>query len=200
MTKGIFITFESGEALGKTTQIKLLYDRLVSEGKDVIMLREPGGTPAGEIMRDLIKNPEYDISTPTEILLFYAARSELASKVIRPSLEQGKIVLCDRYNDSSIVYQGVGRGITFTFLDQLFRFTTGGLQPDITFVLDGIPFRERDMGCRMEHEDWKDLHQKAYTTLGQMYDRYKIINVNRPIEIVHEDIYNITHKALPLLG
>jgi dTMP kinase len=136
-----FITFEGGEAVGKSTQIERLAAKLTERGDEVIVTREPGGTPLGEQIRHLVKHaPEGQGMNPkTELLLFLASRAELVRKVIGPALDRGAWVLCDRFHDSTTVYQGAGRGIPFEVVDRLNAFALGVRMPGLTLVLDVDP-------------------------------------------------------------
>jgi len=136
-----FITLEGGEAVGKSTQIEKLAARLKERGDEVLVTREPGGTPLGEQIRHLLKHaPEgQGMSPKTELLLFLASRSELVRKVIGPALDRGAWVLCDRFHDSTTVYQGAGRGIPHEVVERLNAFALGVRLPGLTLVLDVDP-------------------------------------------------------------
>lgn len=138
---GLFVTFEGGEGSGKSTQIERLAARLAARGLDPLRTREPGGTALGEGVRDLLLDPARRPAPMTEALLLEAARSELVSTVIRPALAQGRVVLCDRYDDSTLAYQGGGRGLDDATLRTLNRAATGGLVPDLTLLFDLDPER-----------------------------------------------------------
>jgi len=133
----MFITFEGPEGSGKTTQIQLLADTLREEGREVVTTREPGGVPAAEQLRELVLHGE--LYPETEALLFLAARAEHARALIRPALERGAVVVCDRFNDSTIAYQGCGLGLDIETLRGLCRFAAAGLAPDLTVLLDLDP-------------------------------------------------------------
>src|SRR5919109_535211 len=132
----MFITFEGIDRSGKTTQAGLLADAL---GEKALLVREPGGTPAAERIRELVKDPSLELSPITETLLFGAARAELVATVIRPALAEGKIVVCDRYIDSTVAYQGGARGLGIDKVEELNRWITDGLAPDLTFLLEIEP-------------------------------------------------------------
>ncbi len=139
--KGLFITFEGPECAGKTTQIGLLKDFLVSKGRSVVTTREPGGTEIGEKIRQIVKHltGRDAVVDEAEILLFAASRAQHVKTFIMPALAQGSIVISDRYADSTTAYQGYARGIDLAFVERLNSFATLGLRPDITFVLDLPP-------------------------------------------------------------
>mgnify|MGYP000726671121 FL=1 len=136
--KGYFITFEGSEGCGKTTQIEALAKALEAQGKTVLITREPGGTLIGEKIRNLLQDPSHknDISDMTELLLFSASRAELITSRIQPALARGEIVICDRFYDSTFVYQGLGRAIDMNIVEQLNQITVGTLKPDLTILLD----------------------------------------------------------------
>lgn len=134
---GYFITFEGPDGSGKSTQIKALAEHLRSRGVDVLLTREPGGTPISEEIRALLHDlRRREMAPRAEILLYSAARAQLVSQVIRPHLEAGGLVLSDRYADSTLAYQGYGHGLSLDALRQITAFATGGLQPDLTLLFD----------------------------------------------------------------
>lgn len=136
---GLFVTFEGGEGSGKSTQIARLAERLRALGRDPVITREPGGTPVAEGIRALLLDPARPPAPLTEAFLMEAARAELVSQVIRPALDGGRVVLCDRYADSTLAYQGAGRGLDQAMLRRLNEVATGGLVPDLTLLLDLDP-------------------------------------------------------------
>ncbi len=137
---GLFITFEGGEGSGKTTQLKLLVNRIRTSGKEVIETRDPGGTAIGKEIRTLLLHPgSVSIAAATELLLYEASRAQLVRELIAPALARGTVVLCDRFTDSTLAYQGFGRGIDFNLIQRLSRFSTDGLVPDLTVLLDLDP-------------------------------------------------------------
>jgi len=139
MNGGFFITFEGGEGTGKTTQIRRLASHLEGLGRTVVVTREPGGTPVAEAARAVLLDPALDPLGLSELFLLEAARHDHVERVIRPALMRGAVVLCDRYADSSTVYQGMVRGIGVARVDELNRLATGDLDPDLTLVLDLDP-------------------------------------------------------------
>lgn len=140
MSRGRFITFEGPEGGGKTTHARELAERLRAGGRRVVLTREPGGTPLAERIRDMVRNEEGDPPVPrSELLLFLAARAQVVARTIRPALERGEWVVCDRYCDSTFAYQGYGRGLGLDELRRLNDFATGGLMPDLTILLDVPP-------------------------------------------------------------
>lgn len=156
--RGLLIVLEGGEGVGKTTQWNRLATRLQELGHEVIALREPGGTPPGDVIRSLLLGPEHELAPATEALLFAASRAELVSRSVRPALERGVVVLLDRYLLSTYVYQGVARGLPMDGLRAMNDFATGGLVPDCTLLLrlplDEAMARTRARGApdRLEQE------------------------------------------------
>lgn len=136
---GLFITLEGPEGAGKTTQLARLEARLRETGRRVTVTREPGGTPLGLRVREVVLDPALDMGPLSEFLLYSASRAQLVQDVLRPALERGDVVLCDRYFDSSLAYQGAGRGLPLALLRDLTREVTGGLTPDLTLLLDLDP-------------------------------------------------------------
>lgn len=137
MDKGLFVTFEGIDGCGKTTQVTALRKSLEEKGTKVIVIREPGATLIGEKIRSiLLDNANCGMSSETEVLLYEAARAQIVNEVIRPALREGKVVICDRFYDSSVAYQGYARGLSLESIDSLNRFATGGLEPDLTYLLD----------------------------------------------------------------
>ena len=132
---GLFVTFEGGEGVGKSTQMAALAPRLSENGREVLEVREPGGTPAGDRVRALLLEPGGGMDPLTELFLYEASRAELVAAVIAPALERGAAVLCDRFTDSTLAYQGYGRGLDLTDVRTLNRVASGGLTPDVTILL-----------------------------------------------------------------
>lgn len=137
-TWGVFVTFEGPEGAGKSTAIKAVGDRLVEEGRAVVLTREPGAGEVGQKIRQILLEGE-GLDSRCELFLFLADRAQHVAKLVRPALENGKIVLCDRYGDSTVVYQGVGRGLDADEARRLNELATGGLRPDLTILLDLDP-------------------------------------------------------------
>jgi len=136
MTKGWFITFEGGEGTGKSTQLVRLQQRLREHGMEIVSTREPGGTPLAEALRALLLDPAQEPDGLSELLLIAAARHDHVQRVIRPALSNGQVVLCDRFSDSTLVYQGIVRDLGLELVERINRHATGGLDPDLTMLLD----------------------------------------------------------------
>lgn len=134
--RGVFVTFEGGDGVGKSTHIRYVADELRRAGREVVCLREPGGTGIGESLRAMVLDPDNgEISSEAELLMYEAARAQLVREVIRPALERGAVVLCDRFSDSTIAYQACGRGLPLDFVRRANVFATGGIVPDRTILL-----------------------------------------------------------------
>ena len=188
---GLFVTFEGIDRAGKTTQARLLAESL---GDEAIAVREPGGTAVGERVRELVKDPEVEVGPEAEALLFAAARAELVARVVRPALEAGRVVASDRYLDSSLAYQGAARGLGVEEVAAVNRFATGGLEPDLTFLLaiDAVAAAARaGEPDRFESEGQalQDAVLAAYERLAEAEpERWRRIDADRPAEEVHADV------------
>ncbi len=197
--RGKLIVFEGIDGAGKTTQLKLLGERLKGLGLPVLYTREPGGTRVGETIREILLDPANgDLVPRSEALLYAAARAQHVEQVIMPALAAGRVVLCDRFLDSSLAYQGFGRGIDIGLLERINEPATGGLIPDLTIVLDfdageglGRINRSGRPADRIERET-RAFHIKVgagYLSLaGRDPGRYSVIDANRPVEQVHKDV------------
>jgi dTMP kinase len=195
---GLFVTIEGIDRSGKTTQARRLVDAL---GDDALLVREPGGTPAGERIRDLVKDPDADISARTEALLFAAARAELVDAVIRPALEDRRVVVSDRYLDSSLAYQGHARGLGEDEVRRLNEWATGGLRPDLTVLLRIDPAdaaARAGAGDRFEDEGL-DLQRRVADAYEQLAaaapERWQAIDATRSEAQVHADVVALVERA-----
>ena len=209
--KGKFITFEGADGGGKSTQVQLAAAWLREQGYEVVTTREPGGTVLAEKVRELVLDPNLPLNSTSQSLLYLAARSEHVEKVIRPALETGKIVLCDRFSDSTLVYQGLSLGkelAELTVLQQLCSFATAGLEPDLTIVLDGRPEvfakrRElRGVTDRYEQQglDFQHKLRDGFLTLAKAEpERIKVLNAEGSMEevaaAVQKAIANLLQEA-----
>ena len=209
--KGKFITFEGADGGGKSTQVQLAATWLQQRGYEVVTTREPGGTVLAEKVRELVLDPALPLNTTSQTLLYLAARSEHVEKVIRPALEIGKIVLCDRFSDSTLVYQGLSLGkelAELTVMQQLCSFATAGLEPDLTLVLDGRPEelakrRElRGVTDRYEQQglDFQHKLRDGFLTLAKAEpERIKVLNAEGSMEevaaAVQKAIANLLQEA-----
>lgn len=195
----MFITFEGGEGSGKTTQIAILAEHLKKQGRDVVVTREPGGTPAAEAIREfLMDTKQAGISPLSETLLFLAARAEHVEKLIKPALAEGKTVLCDRFADSTYVYQGVARGLGVDFLKHLQRHIIGDFAPNLTLLLDIDPAEglKRAADRRGVQTRFDVLGLEFHTQVREGFlaladfepDRIRVIDASQAPETVHQNI------------
>jgi dTMP kinase len=175
LKKGYFITFEGVEGSGKSTLIRWLCTELTEKGYNVITCREPGGDSAGQAIRELLLDRRYNLTDEAELLLMEAARSQNVSSIIKPAIDEGKLVLCDRYTDSTIAYQGNARGLDFELIKKLNTFATGGLTPDLTIVLD-LPV-EAGLN-RTAHVD--RISTESYDFHQKVREKYLEIAKNNP--------------------
>ena len=187
----MFVTFEGIDRSGKTTQARLLAKAL---GDDALLVREPGGTPAAERIRELVKDPSAELSPIAETLLFGAARAELLEQVVRPALAEGKVVIGDRYIDSTVAYQGGARGLGIERIERLNDWIADGLWPDVTFLLEVPTPIARGRGgeddrFEREGEDLQRAVAAAYEELaGRHAGRYVRIDAARSKAEVHVDV------------
>jgi len=191
----MFVTFEGLDGSGKSTQAELLRARLEAEGVDVVSTREPGGTELGERLRDLVLHGGH-VGPWAEALIYVAARAQLVDEVIRPALDRGASVICDRYLDSSIAYQGVARGLGLDRMLDLNLAAIGGLVPDRTYLLELDPgqvaSRIRRHHDRLEREgdDFRERAAAGYRELAQRFpERIVILDATRPVDEVAEGVY-----------
>jgi dTMP kinase len=198
-----FITFEGVEGAGKTTQIQRLRDALQARGFTVFTTREPGGEPVAEAIRRVLLSDAHPVDSTTELFLFLAARAQITSRVLRPHLEAGDIVLCDRFVDSTVVYQGYARGHDVDTIRHLNRLATGGLMPGRTIVLDVAPevglSRQTDRN-RMEAETiafHRRVHAGYLAEAGREPERFCVIDASRPPNDVFRDVLA---AVMPLLS
>jgi len=197
MSKGLFISFEGGEGAGKTTLINLLYEKLTDLNYQVINTFEPGGTQISDKIRDILLFSD-NISPYCELGLFLASRAEHVAKVIKPAIDEGKIVLCDRFSDSTIAYQGVARGLGKKKIQELCQTFSDSLNPDLTFYLDIDPMLglQRQKGIekdRIESEkiDFHKTVRKAFLELAdENQNRIHILNASDQKQIVFDAALN----------
>ena len=137
--RGLFIAFEGPEGAGKSTQLRLFAERLRASGLEPLVTKEPGGTPVGERIREVVLDPVLEVTPLSEFLLYSASRAQLVKDVIGPALDAGKFVLCDRFTGASVAYQGYGRGLPLELVDAVTQWVTAGLKPDLTLLFDLHP-------------------------------------------------------------
>ena len=207
--KGKFITFEGIDGSGKTTQINLLEQKLIKEGISPLILREPGGTRLSERIRQiLLDRKNINLSSVAESLLFVAARAQLVSDQIKPALEQGKYVICDRFIDSTVAYQGYGRRLNVEYLEQLNNYATDNIHPDITIILDINPEKaalrkQSDTPDRMEDIgiDFFLRVQKGYYEIANRHSKRCVIidgtlSENKIFELVMKEVNKKLSKGI----
>jgi len=205
MSKGFLISFEGGEGGGKSTQSAILLKRLQELGRDVISLREPGGSAIAEQIREVVlSSKNMGIAFTTEVLLFQASRAQIYHEVVLPNLEQGKIILMDRTRDSSVVYQGIVRKFGQELIEQLNTISTHDTFPDLTFLLDipveiGLKRREETGEMNRIDLEKKDFHQQvkeAYLSLAHAdkSGRWQIIQASQDVDQVTTQIWQILEE------
>jgi len=203
--KSLFITFEGIDGCGKSTQVQMLMDRLESGGIDSLLVREPGGTRISEEIREvLLKNRNENMGERTEALLMTASRAQLTHDVIIPSLDSGLIVIADRFKDSTLAYQGGGRGLDINYLQQLNDFATFDLDPDITFFID-VTADEGHKRLNSKHPDriegagkiFQEKVREQYLKLAQIYsDRFIVLDGKKTPEEIHQIIWLDVNKKI----
>lgn len=207
----MFITFEGIDCCGKSTQARLLAERLTQSGRNVVSLREPGNTRLSEHIREILLNKEYvEMNDRTELLLFAASRAQLVGEVILPSLEQDKVVICDRFYDSTVAYQGYGRQLPLEDILHINRIATQDLVPDMTFFIDISPelaferckerlAAERD---RMEESGVRFYERviNGYMSLAeQERGRFYVVDGSQGADEVHELIWRLVQERMPVV-
>lgn len=198
MKKGLFITFEGADGCGKSTQLMLLAKYLSEKNIQTVITREPGARGLGEKLRDILLNYDGEVSDLCESFLFLADRAQHIDTIVKPAVDEGKIVLCDRHVDSTVAYQGYGRGLDIARIKMLNRIATRNMIPDLTFVFDiDIETSMQRVGKekdRMESAG-KDFHNKVrygYLELAKSEpERIKVIDATKSIEEIHREVVHI---------
>ena len=211
--RGKFITFEGPEGSGKTTQLLLLQKYLKENGVAVISTREPGGTETSEKLRNIIlDSANLHISDRTELLLILSSRAQNTEEIILPALKEGKVVLCDRYSDSTLAYQSFGRGFDLDTVKEMCVFSSGGLKPDLTFLIDIDPALGLDRAklsakiktARGDHDRMESqglaFHRKVREGFLKLAnaepERFRVLDGKEPIEKIHSEIVKLTTEIL----
>ncbi|MCG8035585.1 MAG: dTMP kinase [Candidatus Thiodiazotropha taylori] len=208
--KGRFITVEGGEGAGKSSNLDFIRNLLNSAGKQVVFTREPGGTPLGEAIRDLLLGHQHTgMADDTELLLMFAARAEHLQQKIIPALQQGQWVLCDRFTDASYAYQGAGRGLASERIASLEQFVQGELRPDLTLLLD-LPVEQglARAGQRSEPDRFEKQEMSFFEKVRAGYleiaarepHRVKIVDASKPLETVQQQINRVVSTFLEQSG
>jgi dTMP kinase len=202
---GLFISFEGTDGAGKTTQINMLKEYFEQQGVDVVTTREPGGTPIGEKIREIIiDNNNSEMTRYTEVLLYAAARAQLVSELIEPSLKHGKVVIADRFLDSSMVYQGFARGLGEEVITDINKYAVKGLKPDITFFLKLTP--EQSIERKREQAELDRMESAGDNFHRRVYDGYMmlsrrnssricVIDATATVEDIHRSITRHIEKV-----
>ena len=216
MSKGRFITFEGSEGCGKSTQVRLLAERLTALGHRVRTLREPGGTPIGEEIRHTLKHSHNNaaMTAEAELLLMNASRAQIVREVIRPALAAGEIILCDRFYDSTTAYQGYGRQLDLEKVKAVIEFAVGETKPDLTLFLH-VPaevsaerLRSRQTNLPFVRDRIEEADQKFFERVAHGFgviaatepQRVKFINRAQPVEVVCTNIWEMVRPLLPPVG
>ena len=201
MKKGLFITFEGADGCGKTTQINLLKKYLEENGHNVLLTREPGGKGLGEKVREILLNYDGPVSDRCESFLFLADRAQNIDIIVNPAVKAGKIVLCDRHIDSTVAYQGYGRGLDIERINMLNNLATNGKKPDLTFVFDvDVETSMKRVGKEKDRVESAGIEfhnrvRNGYLELAtQEPDRIKVLNATKTIEEIHEKVIEIIEK------
>ncbi|HEV7684769.1 MAG TPA: dTMP kinase [Pyrinomonadaceae bacterium] len=210
---GTFITFEGIDGSGKSTQLRLLADFLEPGGCDVLLTREPGGTPVGNRLRAALLDVHEEVDPLTELLIYAADRAQHVRRVLRPALEAGRVVFSDRYADATAAYQGAGRGFSPELIAEIIQLATEGLKPDLTVLFDlsiahsTARTQRRGNGAQRgdrldaENDDFHARVREAYLQLAQAEpERIKIVNTNQPVEITQERVKEIVIPFLASRG
>jgi dTMP kinase len=194
---GLFISIEGGEGAGKSTVIAALQESLAASGREVVLTREPGGTPEGEAIRALLLDPANQLAPETELLLMFASRAQLVRRVIRPALARGAVVVADRFTDASFAYQGGGRGLDMGRIAELERWAAG-IKPDFTLLLDvGVAqglARARARGgepdrIEREREDFFERVRAVYLARAAAEPtRFRVVDASQPVQDVREAV------------
>ena len=210
---GTFITFEGIDGSGKSTQLRMLATFLKQKGCDVLMTREPGGTPVGNRLRAALLDAQEEVDPLTELLVFAADRAQHVRRVLRPALESGQVVFSDRYADATAAYQGAGRGFSPELISEIIELATEGLKPDLTLLFDlsvddsttrtSRRANGKQQGDRLDGEN-AEFHTRvrdAYLRIARAEpERVKIIETNQPLELTHERVKEIVMPFLRSRG
>lgn len=200
--KGVFIVFEGIDGCGKSTQLRALQERLRQYGIDPLVVREPGGTPVGEQIREILLERPLGMEPLTELLLYEASRSELTRVVLRPALIAGRVVLSDRFALASLAYQGYGRGLDFTLVQKFNRIATDGIEPSLTVILD-VPVevalaRKREAFDRLERagREFHERVRRGYQELAQQTPNTLLLDGTRSPSELAEQIWQRVYEIV----
>ena len=199
---GIFITLEGIDGSGKSTQARLLLDWVRRQGRRARLTREPGGTAVGAQLRAVVLSPDNHITPEAELFLYLADRSLHAAEVVQPALEAGEIVICERHTDSTLAYQGYGRGLDLALLRQLNSIATGGLVPDLTIILDIAPSQARLDATRLdrlesEEREFGERVAEGFRALARAEpERIRLVDGRAEIDVVHTEVTELVSGLL----
>ena len=201
MRDGLFITFEGADGCGKTTQIELLNKYLISKGKETLLTREPGAKGLGVKLREILLNYDGEVSPQCESFLFLADRAQHIDCIIKPAIKEGKIILCDRHTDSTVAYQGYGRGLDLDRINMLNDIATGGLKPDLTIVFD-IDIETSMQRVGKEKDRMESAGMEFFNKVRHGYleiakkepNRVKVINSSDTIENIHKQVIELVEQ------
>ena len=203
MKRGLFITFEGADGCGKTTQLKLLGEYLQNKNRQIIITREPGAKGLGEKIREILLNYDGEVSSVCESFLFLADRAQHIDVIVKPAIEQGKIVLCDRHIDSTVAYQGYGRGLDIERINMLNNIATSNLKPDLTLVFDSdVETSMKRVGKekdRMESAgvEFHNRVREGYLELAKSEpERIKVIDATQSIDAIHKQVVDIVNSLI----
>ncbi|MEO6588150.1 MAG: dTMP kinase [Pyrinomonadaceae bacterium] len=207
--QGKFITFEGIDGSGKSTQLRMLASNLRVKGTNVLTTMEPGGTPLGRRLRGAFLETEENVAPIAELLLFAADRAQHVELLVKPSLEEGKIVISDRYADATFAYQGAGRGFSETLVNQIIKIATGGLKPDLTLFFDVAVEKalmrthsrdaagEKKNRMDLETTDFYKRVREAYLRVAvKEKKRFRVIDGNKSVSEVHSQVLEVVNKFL----
>ena len=201
MTRGLFITFEGADGCGKTTQIELLDKYLTKKGKKTLLTREPGAKGLGVKLREILLNYDGEVSPQCESFLFLADRAQHVDCIIKPALKEGKIILCDRHTDSTVAYQGYGRGLDLDRINMLNNIATSGLKPDLTIVFD-IDVETSMQRVGKEKDRMESAGVEFFNKVREGYleiaknepNRVKVIKSSDTIENIHKQVVELVES------
>lgn len=203
INKGLFVTFEGVDGCGKTTQMKLLAEYLTNHGYEVVITREPGAKGLGEKIRDILLHYDGEVSSKAESFLFLADRAQHIDKLVNPSVKEGKIVLCDRHTDSTIAYQGYGRGVDIEQLKVLNSLAVGNRVPDLTFVFDiDVETSMSRVGSEMDRmeasgkEFFNKVRQGYLDIAASEPERVKVIDAKRSVSEISREVVQIVSEMM----
>lgn len=198
MEKGLFITFEGADGCGKTTQLMMLAKYLEEKGYDVLVTREPGAKGLGEKIREILLNYDGEVSSQCEAFLFLADRAQHMDVIVKPAVEKGRVVLCDRHTDSTVAYQGFGRGLDINRINMLNNIATSGRKPDLTIVFDiDVETSMKRVGTQKDRlesagVEFHNRVRNGYIEIAhQEPERVKVVDASKLIENIHKDVIAI---------